>query len=191
VIFSAYSINPYQYTVDVQHGSSGATFGPTNGIVMNMTADNAVVYMAVKDISSPTTTHSLAALTFSGGVSSVLATGLPEILALAGDSSRLFLLGLHQIDTYVPGGSPPQPFATGLSRPQGLVADGTHVYWTDSMDGAVYRMPVGGGTQVKVASGQPAVVEIAQNSTSVFWTTWSGDRGNAATWTAKIMRLAK
>jgi hypothetical protein len=176
-IFSAFAPSNDQYMIDVQHGSSGATFGPTNGRIGAMIADNAVAYMA--DV------HGfLVSFPFSGGVSNVLAYGMPGMFGVAGDTSRLFVLGAHRIDTYVPGGSQLQPFATGLHNPRNLVVDGTQVYWTDSADGAVYRMPVGGGAQVKVASGQPAAQYIAQNSTSVFWTTLSGSTGT-------IMRLAK
>jgi hypothetical protein len=176
-IFPAFAPSGDYYTVDVQHGSSGATFGPTGGRISGIVADNAVAYMA--DV------HGfLVSFTLSGGVSSVLAHGMAPLLGVAGDPSRLFILGTHRIDTYIPGGSALQPFVAGLNNPRNLVVDGPHVYWTDSGDGAVYRMPVGGGTQVKVAAGQPQAQYIAQNSTSIFWTTLSGSTGT-------IMRLAK
>ncbi len=59
--------------------------------------------------------------------------------------------------------------------------DGHDVYWTNSgtlanryTDGAVMRVPVGGGTPTLLASGQDSPVGVAVDASNVYWTTASG-----------------
>ena len=59
--------------------------------------------------------------------------------------------------------------ATGLSQPADIVTDGVSVYWTDTMDNAVYAMPTAGGGVRTIASGQAGLIHLVIDDTSVYW----------------------
>jgi hypothetical protein len=48
--------------------------------------------------------------------------------------------------------------ASGLHHPAYLASDGVNVYWSDPVDYAIYRMPVGGGTILTLVSGTSSSV---------------------------------
>jgi hypothetical protein len=59
-------------------------------------------------------------------------------------------------------------FASGQVAPSGLVSDGTNVYWTSQVGGAIMRSPVGAAAPVKVAAS-PQPLGITQTSNSILW----------------------
>jgi hypothetical protein len=67
---------------------------------------------------------------------------------------------------------PIKTLASGQSSPYGVAVDSTSVYWTNSgvgtSDGAVMKVPIGGGTPTTLASG-PTSFGIAVDATSVYW----------------------
>jgi hypothetical protein len=71
----------------------------------------------------------------------------------------------------------PVPLASGQNRPYGIAVDSTNVYWLNSGDGTVMKVPIGGGTPETLSSGQqnPATAgsAIAVDGTSVYWTGYS------------------
>jgi len=66
------------------------------------------------------------------------------------------------------GGTPqlvaPSPY------PQGIALDADYVYWTDSSQGAILRVPKSGGNSDPIASGQDTPVQIAIDGDFVYWT---------------------
>lgn len=59
---------------------------------------------------------------------------------------------------------------TGYGVPFAVAVDSANVYWTVLAGGYVYKVPIGGGTPVAVASGQLGAVSLAANATSLYWT---------------------
>jgi sugar lactone lactonase YvrE len=63
----------------------------------------------------------------------------------------------------------PTTLASGQSTPNGIALDTASVYWTNSGDGTVMKVPLGGGTPATLASGQSSAGSIAVDATSVYW----------------------
>ena len=87
----------------------------------------------------------------------------------------LFELPIAAVD----GGTAPKELWTGdaASLPVDVAIDATNVYWTDAGDGAVYAMPLGGGTvstMASKASGLVAPKRIAVDSKNVYFSDTAG-----------------
>lgn len=63
--------------------------------------------------------------------------------------------------------------SSGLNRH--IAVDSNNVYFTDPFSNSVYRVPVGGGTEVTLATNQNGTGDIAVDSSNVFWTTTGND----------------
>ncbi len=63
----------------------------------------------------------------------------------------------------------PQWLVTGLTTPEDLAVDDTHVYWTDIGAGTVSSVPKDGGTITLLAQGQAKPLRIAVDATNVYW----------------------
>ena len=70
--------------------------------------------------------------------------------------------------------------ASGQINPDGLALDFSAVYWTNLgtppnySDGAVMKVPIGGGVPIILASGQRQPNGLAVNATGVYWTNYGG-----------------
>ena len=65
------------------------------------------------------------------------------------------------------------------TNPLGLAIDGTNIYFTtigtsanNDQDGAIWKMPLAGGTPVAIATGQDFPYSIAVRGSSVYWTNY-------------------
>lgn len=67
----------------------------------------------------------------------------------------------------------PVVLATGQSGPHGIALDATHVYWTNSTNGTVMKLPKIGGAPSPVALGQVQPWSLVVDATDV----WFTDRG--------------
>jgi alpha-galactosidase len=59
--------------------------------------------------------------------------------------------------------------ASGLGGPRRIVADATHLYWTDDVDNTVMKVPIAGGAPTVLATGQMGANAIAVDATHVYW----------------------
>jgi hypothetical protein len=59
--------------------------------------------------------------------------------------------------------------ASNLTSPVYIDTDGVSVYWSDQNDGAIYRVPVGGGTVVTIAKGA-GIGQLTVDATYVYYT---------------------
>jgi hypothetical protein len=83
-------------------------------------------------------------------------------------------------------GGTPRTLASNQG-PVGIAVDATSVYWTDwtdSGEGTVMKVPIGGGDPTTLASGQSSPSCLAVDETSVYWTAGTGDDGT-------VMKAAK
>ncbi len=55
-------------------------------------------------------------------------------------------------------------------NPWDIVVDSTSVYWTDTINGTVSTVPIGGGTTVHLATGLTSPVGISIDGTHIYWT---------------------
>lgn len=64
--------------------------------------------------------------------------------------------------------------AAGQANPTRMALDDTHVYFTNAGDGAVRRVPKGGGPVEDIATGQGEPFAIVVDTSGVYWTNRSG-----------------
>ncbi len=88
---------------------------------------------------------------------------------------------LHKAKSAAPA-SPALEIAIGQGEPSHLAVDETHVYWSNSADGTINRVPKGGGVVEILAMDQGTPTVLAIDDTRVFWV-------NSAT--GQIMRVDK
>jgi len=65
---------------------------------------------------------------------------------------------------------PAQELASDQNKPADLATDGAYLYWTNSGDGTIRRVPMPGGTPETIASDQGAPNCVAVDETYVYWT---------------------
>jgi hypothetical protein len=123
----------------------------------------------------------------SGGGANILGTttgGTFTPLGMAVSTNYIYFVattlggggGLFQMA--ITGGTPSEVW-TGDSTafPVGVAIDTsmTNVYWTDMGVGAVYAMPVGGGTVTTMATGIGGPLQVAADSTNVYFNAYDGN----------------
>lgn len=55
------------------------------------------------------------------------------------------------------------------SRTQGIAVDSSSVYFTDTIEGKVMKVPLGGGTPVTIATGAGSAESLAVDATHAYW----------------------
>jgi len=130
-----------------------------------------------------------------GGPGRTLVSGLVEPTALAIDAVNVYWIdhgnggsrttSVMQISRT---GGAPIALASNLLNPVAIAVDFENVYWVDGgtyyqyqynnfpydtvrSDGAVYQVPIGGGTVIQLASEQAGPIGVQTDGTSVFWST--------------------
>jgi hypothetical protein len=119
-----------------------------------------------------------------GGVPVLLASG-HEFGRIAVDASSVYFTdGNAGTVMKVPiAGGPTTTLAVGQAGARAVAVDATHVYWTSyssagcpddggpcSPDGAIRRVPIGGGIVTTLASGQESPAGLAVDEQNVYWT---------------------
>jgi hypothetical protein len=110
----------------------------------------------------------------------VVATGIAGPNQLYSDGSTLWLTAVGTtLNNYVDGAlykcSPTSCslFASAQAGAQGVVSDGTNVYWTDEAGSAVMRSATGTAAPLKIASAV-GPGGIAQTTTAIMWGSQDG-----------------
>ncbi len=124
-----------------------------------------------------------------GGPVSTLApfSATNAVAGVAVDSSNLYFGSVDSIEAVPLDGGPIATLAGEQSEPEGIVLDGTTLYWTNqnAVDGgSVMKLPLGCPSAIQLAGGllSPSVVVV--DATSVYWA--SPNQNNS-----EIMRLPK
>jgi hypothetical protein len=68
--------------------------------------------------------------------------------------------------------------ASGQVVPASVATDGTHVYWVNDGDGAVRKVPIGGGAVTTLATGPQGPISVAVDGTNVYWVNWENGTVN-------------
>jgi hypothetical protein len=124
----------------------------------------------------------------SGGTPTVLASNEPGAALIAVDADNVYWTTYSSsvcpdqgpcipdgaIKKAPKTGGAPKTIASQLENPGGLAVDGTNVYWTSPgsnyFQGAVYKVPLDGGTPVPLAAKETGVRDaIAISATNVYW----------------------
>jgi hypothetical protein len=72
----------------------------------------------------------------------------------------------------------PTPIAAGQFEPEGIVSDGTSVFWSNNGSGELMRCPVAGcnGNPTTYVTGATGITSLAQDSVAVYWSDTTGIR---------------
>jgi hypothetical protein len=144
----------------------------------------------------------------SGGSVSSVATGVdflpfpPATYFLAASPTTLFFTSLIDsggmaspaISAIARAGGTATPIATALAGPATLSVTGNYLYWSETgsyakmwTDGAIRRVPLGGGPIETVAANLRNVGFVVTDSVDAFWATRTdGGIGNVTIWSAPV-----
>jgi sugar lactone lactonase YvrE len=167
----------------VAGGTGSITFSDPTGQIASLVVDATNMYFTDPALGRLMTLP-LSGLTMAMPV----VTGQASPRGLAMDSSHLYWIntgngvGMGAVMSAPLGSMQATMLASNLDGPQGIVTDGTYVYWTDSTDGTVLRLPAGGGTASPMASAQSAPGPLALDAQSLYWL----NQGSG-----QVMKLAK
>lgn len=122
--------------------------------------------------------------------------------ALAVDATNVYFSADHAMDPMGVGtepgvtlevaaieGSTPVILASLQNEPEGLVSDGTNLYWTDP-NGTIMAVPATGGDPVLIAGGQSSPADIANDCANLYWTN-GGTTSDGTNGAGSVMKLAK
>lgn len=108
-----------------------------------------------------------------GGIA--IATGLESPVAMARIDSNLFFsvsggtATTGSVETCDITGSGGHVLAQNQSRPRGVAANATHVYWANSEDGSLWRVARSGTPAELLVSGRATPADVAVDADSLYW----------------------
>jgi hypothetical protein len=154
-------------------GTNSAVRGPiANGNIGGIVADN-----TTWSYDEPTLSRTIA-----GQINTVIEQSLNNPTRLAGPAAGYAYYAVHGNGTgngsIHRGKTDASGFATLASSLQGpsyIATDGVNVYWTDTVEGALYRMPVAGGTPFALAR-QSGVQALTVDATYVYFLNYSANQ---------------
>ncbi|HEX7603970.1 MAG TPA: hypothetical protein VF316_20275, partial [Polyangiaceae bacterium] len=131
--------------------------------------------------------YTCATATPCGATPKKLATGFDPNAIFFPDPEHLFYLTGTGDVGYLDATGAKKVLVGGQSGPTSMVADASFVYFTTPTTGTVLRMPNTGSpaTPAPVATQQPSVTGLAQDTNNVYWLIETGGGGST------VMRLAK
>jgi hypothetical protein len=116
--------------------------------------------------------------TFASGPASLLAADTTSLYWTGGGSLSSSTSGVIATKAFAMAGAnvPAVTLASGQNTPCGIAVDSSNVYWADSANGTVVRVPKssGGGGPTTLASGQVYPQYVAVDSSNVYWTNAGG-----------------
>jgi hypothetical protein len=109
-----------------------------------------------------------------GQAASVFASGLNGPSGIVADAGNIYYAergtGANGSIWKEPSaGGTQTKLASNLTSPVYIDTDGVNVYWTDQNDGAIYRVPVGGGAVITIAKGA-GIGQLTVDATYVYYT---------------------
>jgi sugar lactone lactonase YvrE len=115
-----------------------------------------------------------------------LASGLPPLAGIAvfGMTAYGTLGSVGEVRSFPidGGGDIVNIVAKGQVGPNGIAADASGVYWTNSEGGTVMRAPLAGGAAETLAFAQARPADIATDDQAIYWSNFEG---------GTVMKLAK
>jgi sugar lactone lactonase YvrE len=111
----------------------------------------------------------LSRISVGGGPVTVIAPDQDRIGDIFVDAAALLWLTRTTVVALPHGSTTPSTIATGVQDTSHLVADATHVYFTDESAGSVLRVARTGGAVLTIATGQLDPHGLAIDDTHVYW----------------------
>src|SRR5262249_16282440 len=113
-----------------------------------------------------------------GGNPSPLGSGLTAPLSFVMDATHFYVMdgsvAPFSIQKLANTGGSAVPLVSSVPASANLAIDGTNLYFaTTGANGAIMKVPVGGGMPAVLADGQTNISGIAVDGTSVYWITYA------------------
>jgi pimeloyl-ACP methyl ester carboxylesterase len=120
-----------------------------------------------------------------GDVVPVTFLGNPLALVLVGSEVYFsyfdFFSNDNRIGLVSKEGGAVTPLVVTVSRASSIIADTTHVYWSEFDAGTINKMPLGGGSITTLASGLNQPWKLTVDASSVYWIEYANGVAGAGT----------